>query len=102
MTEQEFRLKADHALEALQRALLPLADAEDFEVEPAERRAAGDLRGAVPRQIRRQSKRAGAADLAVGDVAELQAGVGGRRRGFVLDGETLVPLVERLARQDRL
>jgi len=33
LTEQEFRLQADHALDALQRALLPLADQEGFEVE---------------------------------------------------------------------
>jgi iron donor protein CyaY len=33
MTEQEFRLKADEALERAQRALLPLADTEGFEVE---------------------------------------------------------------------
>ena len=33
LSEQEFRLQADHALEALQRALLPMADTEGFEVE---------------------------------------------------------------------
>ena len=33
MTEQEFRLRADDALERAQRALLPLADAEGFELE---------------------------------------------------------------------
>lgn len=33
LSEQDFRLKADHALEQLQRALMPLADEEDFEVE---------------------------------------------------------------------
>lgn len=33
LSESDFRLKADHALERLQRALLPLADAEGFEVE---------------------------------------------------------------------
>ena len=33
LSEQDFRLSADHALEALQRALLPLADTEGFEVE---------------------------------------------------------------------
>lgn len=33
LSEQEFRLQADHALEALQRALLPIADSEDIEVE---------------------------------------------------------------------
>ena len=33
MTEQEFRLRADDALERLQRALMPLADTEGFELE---------------------------------------------------------------------
>ena len=33
LSEQDFRLKADHALEHMQRQLLPLADAEGFEVE---------------------------------------------------------------------
>ncbi len=33
LSEQDFRLRADHALEALQRALLPAADDEGFEVE---------------------------------------------------------------------
>ena len=33
LTEQDFRLKADDALEYLQRTLLPLADQEGFEVE---------------------------------------------------------------------
>lgn len=33
LSEQDFRLRADHALEDVQRALLPLADEEGFEVE---------------------------------------------------------------------
>jgi iron donor protein CyaY len=33
LTEQNFRLEADRALEQAQRDLLPLADAEGFEVE---------------------------------------------------------------------
>ena len=33
LSEQDFRLQADHALETLQRALLPVADEEGFEVE---------------------------------------------------------------------
>ena len=33
LSEQEFRLRADRALEGLQRALLPMADREGFEVE---------------------------------------------------------------------
>jgi iron-sulfur cluster assembly protein CyaY len=33
LTEQDFRLQADHALEHAQRSLLPLADQKGFEVE---------------------------------------------------------------------
>ena len=33
LTDQDFRLEADRALEQAQRALLPLADEEGFEVE---------------------------------------------------------------------
>ena len=33
LSEQEFRLEADRALEEAQRALLPLADEEEFEIE---------------------------------------------------------------------
>src|SRR6188474_1655738 len=33
LTEQDFRLQADNALEQTQRSLLPLSDQEGFEVE---------------------------------------------------------------------
>jgi len=33
LSEQDFRLQADHALEQTQRSLLPLADQDGFEVE---------------------------------------------------------------------
>ena len=33
LTEQEFRVKSDTALESARRALLPLSDSEGFEVE---------------------------------------------------------------------
>jgi len=33
LTEQDFRVKADEALESARRALLPLADTEGFEIE---------------------------------------------------------------------
>jgi CyaY protein len=33
LSESEFRLEADQALERLQHSLMPLADEEDFEVE---------------------------------------------------------------------
>jgi CyaY protein len=33
LSEQEFRIRSDEALETARRALLPLADAEGFEIE---------------------------------------------------------------------
>jgi frataxin len=33
LSEQDFRLQADHALERLQRSLMPLADSDGVEVE---------------------------------------------------------------------
>jgi hypothetical protein len=33
LSEQEFRVKSDEALESARRALLPLADSDGFEVE---------------------------------------------------------------------
>ena len=33
LSEQEFRVKSDEALEGARQALLPLADAQEFEVE---------------------------------------------------------------------
>jgi CyaY protein len=33
LTEQEFRVKSDEALESARRALVPLADSEGFEIE---------------------------------------------------------------------
>jgi len=33
LTEQEFRLEADRAIEEAQRALMPLSDQEGFEIE---------------------------------------------------------------------
>jgi iron-sulfur cluster assembly protein CyaY len=79
MTEQEFRLHADRALEGVQRSLLPLADEQGFEVE---------LQNAPVRQIwvsamSRSYKLAWSPDGSA----------------FTLDGESLSTLVERLARQ---
>jgi iron donor protein CyaY len=99
LTEQEFRLEADRALESLQRTLMPLADAEGFEVElqngvlqmsfdePAPARFVVSPNAPV-RQIwlsamSRSYKLSWSPD----------------RAAFVLDGETLDALVERLAHQ---
>ena len=97
LTEQEFRLQADHALESLQRSLMPLADAGDFEVElqngvlqvvfedPPSKFVVSP--NAPVRQIwvsamSRSYKLAWSPDAAA----------------FALDGETLDALVSRLAR----
>jgi len=99
LTEQEFRVKSDEALEAARRALLALADREGFEVdlqngvlnvvfeEPAEARFVVSPNAPV-RQIwvsalAKSYKLAWAPDL----------------QAFALDGETLPRLLARLARQ---
>ena len=98
ITEQEFRVKSDHALETARRALLPLADEEGFEVElqngvlnlvfeePDEAKFVVSPNAPV-RQIwvsamARSYKLAWAPELGA----------------FALDGETLPKLLERLAR----
>src|SRR5262245_48089698 len=98
ITEQEFRVKSDEALEAARRALLPLADSEGFEVElqngvlnlvfeePSETKFVVSPNAPV-RQIwvsamARSYKLAWAPELGA----------------FALDGERLPQLLERLAR----
>ena len=99
LSEQDFRLEADRALEQAQQALLPLADQEGFEVElqngvlnlvfeePSEMKFVISPNAPV-RQIwvsamARSYKLAWAPELAA----------------FALDGETLAQLLERLTRQ---
>jgi CyaY protein len=99
LTEQEFRVKSDAALESARRALLPLSDSEGFEVElqngvlnlvfeePSETKFVVSPNAPV-RQIwvsamARSYKLAWSPDLGA----------------FALDGETLPRLLERLARQ---
>ena len=99
LTEQEFRVKSDEALETARRALLPLADSEGFEVElqngvlnlvfeePSETKCVVSPNAPV-RQVwvsamARSYKLAWSAE----------------RGGFALDGETLPQLLDRLARQ---
>jgi iron donor protein CyaY len=98
LTEQEFRVKSDEALENTRRALLPLADDAGFEIElqngvlnlvfeePADARFVVSPNAPV-RQIwvsamARSYKLAWSPD----------------RRAFVLDDEALPELLERLAR----
>jgi iron-sulfur cluster assembly protein CyaY len=98
LTEQEFRVKSDEALENARRALLPLADSEGFEVElqngvldlvfeePSDTKFVVSPNAPV-RQIwisamARSYKLAWAPELGA----------------FALDGETLPALLDRLAR----
>jgi CyaY protein len=99
LTEQEFRVKADVALEAARKALLPMADDEEFEVElqngvlqilfeePSEMKFVVSPNAPV-RQIwvsalSRSYKLPWSADAST----------------FALDGEPLNSLLERLVRQ---
>ena len=99
LTEQEFRLLADQALERLQQALLPIADEEGFEVE---------LQGGVLQVIFEEPS---PARFVVSPNAPVrQIWISAMSRSFklpwspaagmfALDGEPLEPLTKRLVRQ---
>src|SRR6476660_4126825 len=88
LTEQEFRVTSDQALDAARHALLPLADSEGFVFEePAETKFVVSPNAPV-RQIwvsamSRSFKLSWAPELGA----------------FALEGETLPVLLERLTRQ---
>ena len=99
LTEQEFRLQADHALEQAQRVLLPLADEADFEIE---------LQNGVLQVVFEEP--APAKFVVSPNAPVRQIWVSAMSRGyklswsaqlstFVLDGETLNALLERLIRE---
>ena len=99
MTEQEFRLQADRALEGVQKALLPLADQEGFEVE---------LQNGVLQVIFEDPSPAKFVVSPNAPVRQVWLSALSRSyklawspdaSAFALDGETLSSLVERLARQ---
>src|SRR5438270_4447345 len=99
LSEQEFRVKSDGALDAARHALLPLADSEGFEVElqngvlnlvfeePAETKFVVSPNAPVRQiwvsAIARSYKLSWAPELGA----------------FALDGEALPALLERLAKQ---
>ncbi len=99
LTDQDFRLEADHALERLQRSLMPLADEHGFEVE---------LQNGVLQIIFEEPS---PAKFVVSPNAPVrQIWVSAMSRSFklawqpasslfVLDGESLEALIKRLARQ---
>lgn len=98
LTEQDFRVKSDAALESARRALIPLADEEGFEIElqngvlnlvfeePSEARFVVSPNAPV-RQIWVSAM---ARSYKLAWAPELDA--------FALDGEPLVRLLERLTR----
>ena len=99
LTEQDFRLRADAALEQAQHALLPLADEEGFELE---------LQNGVLQVVFEEPT---ATKFVVSPNAPVrQVWVSAMSRsyklswspdadGFTLDGEPLASLLERLVRQ---
>jgi iron donor protein CyaY len=99
MTEQEFRLKADEALERAQRALMPLADVEGFELE---------LQNGVLQLVFDDPAPAKFVVSPNAPVRQVWLSAMSRSfklswsnesSSFTLDGETLNALLERLVRQ---
>src|SRR5262249_3564662 len=98
LTDQEFRVKSDEALESARRALLPLADAEGFEVE---------LQNGVLNLVFEEpsdmkfvvSPNAPVRQIWVSAMARsYKLSWAAERNAFALEGETLPQLLERLAR----
>jgi iron donor protein CyaY len=99
LTDQEFRMKSDEALERAQRALLPLADEEGFEVE---------LQNGVLQILFEEPSQAKFVVSPNAPVRQVWVSALSRsfklpwsaeHGGFVLDGEPLNILLERLVRQ---
>ena len=99
MTEQEFRLHADRALEGVQSTLLPLADQEGFEVE---------LQNGVLQVVFEEPSPAKFVVSPNSPVRQIWVSAMSRSyklawspeaSAFVLDAEPLATLVERLSRQ---
>ena len=99
ITEAEFRLEADRALERLQHALLPLADSEGFEVE---------LQNGVLQVIFEEPSPAKFVVSPNAPVRQIWVSAMSRSyklswsppsAAFELDGETLDALLGRLARE---
>jgi iron-sulfur cluster assembly protein CyaY len=99
LSEQDFRLEADRALEQAQRALLPLADEEGFEVE---------LQNGVLQLVFEEpapakfvvSPNAPVRQMWVSAMSRsYKLSWAGDASSFMLDGEPLGVMLERLARQ---
>ena len=98
LSEQEFRVKSDEALESARRALLPLADSEAFEVEL--QNGVLNLAFEEPSEARFVvSPNAPVRQIWVSAMARSYKLSWSPDQGaFALDGETLPTLLDRLAR----
>ena len=98
LSEQEFRVKSDQALEAARRALLPLADSEGFEVELQN----GVLNLVFEEPVETKfvvSPNAPVRQIWVSAMARsYKLPWASDADAFALDGETLPQLLDRLAR----
>lgn len=98
LTEQDFRLQSDAALEEARRALLPLADSAGFEIDLQDGvmnvvfEEPSDMRFVV-------SPNAPVRQIWVSAMARsYKLAWAPEKNAFALDGETLSQLLERLAR----
>lgn len=99
LSEQDFRVKADEALEALRRSLLPLADAEGFEVELQNGVLNVDFEEPAPAKFV-VSPNAPVRQIWVSALSRsFKLAWSDEAKTFVLDGEKLPALVGRLVRQ---
>jgi frataxin-like iron-binding protein CyaY len=98
LSEQDFRVKSDEALEEARRALLPLADQEGFEVEFSE--GTLNLLFEEPSEARFVvSPNAPVRQIWVSAMARGYKLSWAEPGGFALNGETLPKMLERLARE---
>jgi len=99
LTEQEFRVKSDEALESARRALLPLADSEGFEVEL--QNGVLNLEFEEPTEIKFVvSPNAPVRQIWVSAMSRsFKLAWAPELESFALDGETLPQLLDRLTRQ---
>lgn len=99
LSEQEFRVRSDEALEGARRTLLPLADAEGFEVEF--QNGVLNLVFEEPRETKFVvSPNAPVRQIWVAAMARsFKLAWDADRHGFTLGDETLVDLLGRLTRE---
>ena len=99
LSDQEFRVKSDEALQEARRALLPLADREGFEIEFSD--GTLNLLFDEPSEARFVvSPNAPVRQIWVSAMARgYKLSWTGEREAFALNGETLPQMLERLTRE---